>query len=62
MSSNRVLEYGGRRQILTEWAEELGIKPGTLGARLARKLPVAKALSTPVAPRRPFSPWAGRRR
>jgi hypothetical protein len=30
MRSNRVLCYRGREMILVEWAEEFGMKPGTL--------------------------------
>jgi hypothetical protein len=50
MRTNRVLRYKGRRMILVEWAERLKMKPGTLGARLARGWPVQKALTTPVGP------------
>jgi hypothetical protein len=50
MRSNRVLIYKRKRMILVEWAEKLGAKPGTLGARLARGWPVEKALTTPVGP------------
>jgi hypothetical protein len=48
MRSNRVLVYKRKRMILVEWAEKLRMKPGTLGARLARAGPVAKSLTTPV--------------
>jgi len=58
MRSNRVLVYNGRKMILIEWAEEFGIKPGTLGARLAKGWPLEKALETPVGPSR----GGGRRR
>ena len=58
MRSNRVLVYKGRRMILVEWAETLGMKPGTLGARLAKGWPLEKALETPVGPSR----GGGRRR
>ena len=60
MRSNHVLEYQGKTMILVEWAELLGMKPGTLGARLKNGWPSAKALTKPVAKRRPFSPWARR--
>jgi hypothetical protein len=62
MRTNRIIPYEGERKILVEWAEQLGIKPGTLSARLAKGWSVERAFNTPVAPRRPFSPWVGRRR
>jgi hypothetical protein len=62
MRSNRVLEYKGETKILVEWAERTGMKPGTLGARLAKGWSVMRALTRAVDPRRPFSPWANRRR
>jgi hypothetical protein len=62
MCSNRVLEYKGETKILVEWAERMGMKPGTLGARLAKGWSVMRALTRAVDPRRPFSPWANRRR
>lgn len=46
--SNRVLSFQGRRMILIEWAEELHMKPATLGARLAKGWPVKKAFTVPV--------------
>jgi hypothetical protein len=52
MRSNRVIEYRGERLILVEWAEKLGMKPGTLGARLAKGWPLERALETPVGPSR----------
>jgi hypothetical protein len=50
MRTNRVITYNGRRMILVEWAEKLGMKPGSLGARLAKGWPLEKALETPVGP------------
>ena len=50
MRSNRVLVYKGKRMILVEWAETFGIKPGTLGARLAKGWSVEEALTKPVGP------------
>ena len=58
MRTNRVIEYNGRSMILVEWAEELGMKPGTLGARLAKGWSARRALTTPVGPSR----GGGRRR
>ena len=61
MRSNRLLTHRGRRKILVAWAEAAGIKPGTLGARLARGWSVHQALTRPIAPRKPFALWAPRR-
>lgn len=46
--SNRVLELNGRRQTLTQWAREAGIKRGTVSDRIDRGWPVEKALFTPI--------------
>jgi hypothetical protein len=62
MRNNRRLTFNGRCQTLVEWASEVGIKPGTLGARLKRGWTVAEALTRPVEPRKPFSQWAPRPR
>ena len=61
MRSNHVIEYQGKSMTLVEWAEKLAMKPGTLGARLAKGWEVEKTLTQPVAKRRPFDPWASRR-
>ncbi len=46
---NRVLEYCGRKQTMTQWAEEFGLKPQTVWARLVtRGWSVEKALETSV--------------
>lgn len=34
--TNRYLQYGGRKQILQAWAEELAVSAGTLHARVAK--------------------------
>jgi hypothetical protein len=57
MRSNRILRYAGKSQILTDWANEVGMKPGTLGARLAKGWSVVDALTRPVEPRRPYAEW-----
>jgi hypothetical protein len=62
MRNNRRLTFDGRCQTLGAWAVELGMKPGTLGARLARGWTVAEALTKPVERRRPFREWAHRAR
>ena len=61
MRSNTVLKHRGRRKILVEWAEQVGMKAGTLGARLTRGWSVHQALTRPIAPRKPFALWAPRR-
>ena len=46
---NRVLEYRGQKQTMTQWAEEFGLKPQTVWARLVtRGWSVEKALETSV--------------
>lgn len=47
-TTTRLLEYQGRIQSLTQWAEEIGMGQTTLDARLARGWDVEKALSTPI--------------
>jgi len=46
--NNRRLTYKGRTLCVMEWAEELGIRWGTLFARLDRGWSAEKALTTPV--------------
>ena len=41
-----ILEYGGRRQNLVDWASELGIHPMTLRGRLDKGWPLETALTT----------------
>lgn len=48
--TNKILEYNGRSQTLTEWANELGLSVATLGWRIANNWTVESALSTPVMP------------
>lgn len=44
---NQVVEFNGKSQTLTQWAEELGIKAVTLHARLFRyKFPLEMAMRT----------------
>ena len=50
--NNRILTYGGKTQTASEWADELGINPVTLYARLTTYgWTVEQALSTPVRAR-----------
>jgi hypothetical protein len=53
---NRYLEFRGQRKIMTEWAQEMGIRDGTLFQRLARGLSVEDALTLPIGR------WASARR
>ena len=47
--SNRILEHNGRKQTMTQWAEEVGLKPQTLWARLeVSGWSVQKALETAI--------------
>lgn len=43
---NVFLEYKGKKQTVSQWAEELGIKDGTLRGRLNRGWSVERALET----------------
>lgn len=46
-SDNVMLEYDGRSQTVTQWANEFGLDPGTLNARLSYGWSVEKALTHP---------------
>lgn len=46
------LTYGGRTQSLHDWADEIGIKPGTIDARLRTGWTTEQALSIPAGGRR----------
>lgn len=43
--SNVILEYQGRKQTMQQWADESGIKIGTIWARLHRGWTVERAIS-----------------
>ena len=46
---NRIIEYRGQKQTMTQWAEKFGLKPQTLWARLVvRGWSVDKSLETAV--------------
>jgi hypothetical protein len=47
-SRNRWIEFNGKRQILKDWAKDLGIDQSSLRQRLD-KLPLPEALTTPKA-------------
>lgn len=53
---NRRIEYGGRTQTLTQWAEEVGIGDTTLAYRLDNGWQIEEALFKPVRP------WPGKRK
>lgn len=44
----RLVTYDGKTQTVTDWAEQIGIKPATLYARLNSGWPVKETLSTPT--------------
>ena len=46
--NNHYITYNGRKQTLQQWADETGIKQGTIGARLKRGWSIEKALGTGV--------------
>jgi hypothetical protein len=46
--STHKLTFLGKTQNVKQWAEDLGVKPGALYARLDRGWPVERALSVPV--------------
>lgn len=48
MRSNRWLTNAGRTLTLTQWADELGVKPALLTGRLRRGWSVERALTTPL--------------
>lgn len=47
-SSNAMLDFGGRRQTMGQWATETGIKIGTLWARIEAGWSVEDSLLTPT--------------
>ena len=48
MPAIRWIDYEGRRWRLTELAKAHGLKPQTLASRIARGLPIARALATGI--------------
>jgi RNA polymerase sigma factor (sigma-70 family) len=47
----RLLTARGRTQSLTEWAREVGLRPGVIWGRMNHGWTAEEAISTPVAPR-----------
>jgi hypothetical protein len=47
-TNNRTVEYQGRTQTISAWAEEIGLNRGTLRARIERGWPIDKAISQPI--------------
>lgn len=47
-SHNAYIEYDGRIQTLAQWSEEIGIRAGTLKARIDAWGDVEKAMTTPI--------------
>jgi hypothetical protein len=43
--ASRIIEFGGRRQTVTQWAREIGIKPRTLHRRITRGMSIERALT-----------------
>lgn len=52
-TQNRMIEFGGRKQCITDWAHEIGVHPVTLHLRLKKNWSIEKALSTPGPTRAP---------
>lgn len=46
--NNRYVEYEGRKMTISEWARELGVKPGLIKNRLDSKWSVERAFTTPT--------------
>lgn len=47
--TNRIIEFGGRKMTLVEWAEFIGMRPGTLLKRLDSGWSVKDAIMKPLA-------------
>lgn len=45
---SKVIEFDGKRKILSVWAEELNMEPTTISSRLKRGWSVERALTTPA--------------
>jgi hypothetical protein len=51
MGRQRWITLSGKTQTLTVWATTAGLRPQTLASRLARGLPLARALATGLVSR-----------
>ncbi len=47
-TTNRFIEFGGRRMCLTEWAKAVGVSTGAMQGRLRRGWSIELALTTPA--------------
>ena len=54
-SSNRVIAAFDKRQTLSEWAAELGVKRESIATRLKSGWTAKRALSEPIAEHKPYS-------
>lgn len=54
-SSNKILEYKGKKQTLTEWEHEIGCNSYVIGNRLRKGWTVEEALSIPIGGKRVHS-------
>lgn len=52
-SRNRIIEYGGRKQTVAQWAREIGVHPQRLLTRLQRGWSESDTLIRPVVPTPP---------
>lgn len=52
MRGNRILEYKGRSQTITQWAEELNLNRTYISHRLARGWSVEESIEIPIKPRK----------
>lgn len=48
LRTNRVISFNGRTMTMTQWGDELGIKPTTIWARLKRGWSIEQTLTTEV--------------
>ena len=46
--NNRYITYNGETKTISQWADVIGIKKGTLWNRMERGWDIEKALTTPV--------------
>jgi hypothetical protein len=59
--SCRLLTHNGRTQSITAWARELGVRAGTLRARLHQGWSIGEVLGRRVSPRCPSRYWRRRK-